>query len=448
MAAPLAAQAQQAAEVKTITLPEAINTALANNKGVTIARERYERSRAQTKETKAAGLPQLNAQARTQRAGPIPEVTVGEPGSEQTITIGVPKSTTAGVSLSQVLDLNRRVSLATDIAELGSDIQRFELARTVEQLILDAQTAYYNVLRSEGQRDVAQSAVDTAQESLRVARAQFEAGTLPKFDMTRAEVDVANRQQTLISAANAVNVNKALLLNVMGVDPTKPVNVQPVTVSAEQFTTPIEQSVNTALTQRPEMAVAEANVRLQQRSVSFAKRERLPGLALDANYDYNANASFFQPNKTSWVVGLNLTFPLYQGGAIKARVDQAQSDEAAAQAALEQAKVDVALQVISTILDLNDAYQRIQTAEQNVKQAEEALRLAQVRYQSGISLQVEVSDAQTALTQARTNFVNATYDYATALARHRRATATQPEIASATLKEMKLPGSIGAMEKK
>ena len=429
MILPAAARAEQQPP-KVITLQDAVNIALTNNKGLVIAREQFRRSRSMADETRALGLPNLGLQAQTQRIGPVPEITI--PGSTEKVQIASPTSITATALLIKPIDLNGRLSLATEISELASVIQELNLARAEQQLVFDVQNAYYNILRAEGQRDVAQAAVDSAQERLKIVKAQFEVGALPKFDVTRAEVEVANRKQALIAVTSAVDVSKAGLLNIMGFSPTEPIQTAPVTVQAEPLAATAEQYVGEALARRPEALMAEGNVRLQQRSVKFARRERLPSFAATAGYNYTAESTLFQPNKFSWAIGLNATLPIYEGGAIKARIDESKSDLAAAQAQLDQTRLDIALDVKAATLNLSEAYQRIQTTEKNVAEAEEALRLAQVRFQSGISIQVEVSDAETALTQAGTNFVNAKYDYATALARLQRATATQPQFAQLT----------------
>lgn len=417
-----------------VTLQEAINTALANNNSIAIARQAYIRSRALKRETVANGLPQVKAQAAQSWMGPVPTVTFPATGggAAQTISLGNDQSTTAQVTLSQIIDINGRVSLATNILDLNTRVQNLNLARTAQQTIFDVQNAFYNVLRAQGQRDVAQASVKSATDRLKIAQAQFAAGTLPKFDVTRAEVEVANLQQTLISSTYLVDTQKSALRNVMGVDPTQPMEVAPVTVNAEPLKPTVEDSVKAAYAARPEVQAAEASVLLQNKAVSFAQREHMPTLAATAAYNYNADTSTFQPNKFSWVVGLNVSVPIYTGGAIRARVDEAKSDAATAEYNLDQAKLNVGQDVKTAVLNLSDSYERIQTAGKNVAEAEEALRLAQVRYQAGISLQVEVTDAETALTQARNNMVNATYDYATALARYQRATATQPEFSAST----------------
>ena len=429
------AQAEQAAPAATgvVTLQEAINTALSNNKSIAIAQEKYVRSKALKRETMANALPQVKAQATQSWMGPVPTVTFpgSGGGASQTITLGSGHSTTAQIALSQLLDINGRISLATGALDLNERIQNLNLARTAQQVIFDVQNAYYNVLRAQGQRDVAQASVNSASERLKVAKAQFEAGTLPKFDVTRAEVEVANLEQTLISSTSLVDVQKAALRNVMGSDPTQPIDIAPVSVNAQALNVTVDDSMKTAIAGRPEVQAAHAGVLLSKKVVAFAKREALPTLAATAAYNYNAETTTFQPNSLSWVVGVNASIPIFTGGAIRARVDEARSDEATAEAALDQAKLDVGQDVKTATLNLSDSYQRIQTVEKNVGQAEEALRLSQVRYQAGISLQVEVTDAETALAQARNNMVNATYDYATALAKYQRVTATQPEFKTA-----------------
>lgn len=423
----------QVPSANVVTLQDAINTALANNKAIRLARDRYERSRAQTREARSVGLPHLGAQAQRQWMGPVAEFTIGPPEDPQTIRIGTPVITTAAVTLSQILDLNRRISLATGIADLNSHIQNLGVARTEQQIIFAVQDAYYGVLRAEGQRDVAKAAVTTARERLRLARANFEAGASPKFDVTRAEVEAANLEQTLTSATAAVDVRKTALRNVMGTDPTIPLEATPVEVPIQPLETTVEQSYATALARRPDIAAAETGTLLARKSVTLVKRERLPAFGALASYNYVVETSVFQPNQLSWTVAVNASLPIFEGGAIRARVDQARSDVEAAEDGLAQTKLDVGQDVKSSIISVNEAYQRALTAEKNVALAEEALRLAQVRFEAGISLQVEVIDAEAALTQAGTNLVNARYDYATALAGYRRATATQPEFEKAVV---------------
>jgi outer membrane protein TolC len=121
--------------------------------------------------------------------------------------------------------------------------------------------------------------------------------------------------------------------------------------------------------------------------------------------------------------------PVMDGGVTRANVRQAQADVQTSLDSLEQTRLIVAQDVRTAALNMQDAAQRTQTTARAVELAEEALSLVKLRYGAGISVLVEVTNAETQLTQARNNAVNALYDYAAALAQLQRATSTQPELA-------------------
>lgn len=421
-------QQPQNKEVRKVTLQDAISLALANNNSITIAREVYNQSVGRIKEVRSDVLPQLDVTASTQETGPLPKISLGGGPS---VAIGTSNTTTATAALTQVIDLNGRKRLSTDIASLQSYAQRLDLEQTERQVILDTQTVFYTVRLAQAQLEVVMASLTAAREQLRISQAQFDAGTAPKFDVTRAQVEVANIEQSAITAGNRIELGKAALNTVMGLDATSPIEVVSEQPKAEPLKESLENSVKLATTNRPEVKAAQLHLDASKKGISFAKRERIPTLSAMANYNYSGPSSLFRPNTLTWVVGLTTSFPLFDGGAISARVSQAKNGAGAAEAALAQVKLNVTLEVAVSMLDVNEALERSKTTTQNVAEAEEALRLAQVRYQSGIAVQVEVTDAEEALTRARSNHVSALYDYATALARYQKATATQPQYASA-----------------
>ena len=427
------AQEQQAAQpTQCITLNEAVTTALTNNPSVAIAREQIVRSQAQIREATAQGLPQIGIDATYSRTKPV-EAQLG--GGGDTVQISPPFSTIFTGRISQAADITGRVGLGVIIAKRQTLIQEYGLSQTERAVILDVKNSYYNVLRSIAWRDVAQSAVTVAEERLRITRAGLEAGTLAAFDVRSAEVQVANLRQQLISATSAIDVSHAALANTMGINITRRFSVQTVTpeVKAPEVTTP--QAIETAYASRPEVKVAQEGVELRRLVVSFTSREHLPTVGLFGQVERNLNPGVFG-SSDNWRYGVSATWNIWQGGAVQARVRQAEADVRIAEDMLQQVRLGVGLDVQSAVIALNDAYQRITTAQASVALAEEALMLAQVRYQSGISTAVEVTSAESDLTQARTNQVNAVYDYETALARLQRATGQEPEAANNKSKEV------------
>jgi outer membrane protein TolC len=167
---------------------------------------------------------------------------------------------------------------------------------------------------------------------------------------------------------------------------------------------------------------AQTAVQTAQAALAAAKATGRPDVAIVGNYVYTPDASGFVAVQHSWNISANLSIPVFTSGLVHARIREAQANLKAAQDALTQAQQGVGLDVRSAILNIHNAEERRRTAAANVTQAAEALRIARVRFESGVSTLVEVTDAEVALTQARTNQVNAEYDYLVAQANLKKAT--------------------------
>jgi outer membrane protein TolC len=187
--------------------------------------------------------------------------------------------------------------------------------------------------------------------------------------------------------------------------------------------------VQEAYARRPEVKSTETVIELSKKNIRLQRTGAMPSLDLTANYNYNFRISGFTTANESWIALAALKVPVWDGGVTKAKVDEAYADKYKAEHSLEQTKNAVALEVRVAALNLQDATERVASTAENVTLAEETLRLANIRYNAGAAILVEVTDAESALTQARYNLVVAQYDYATALAELERATSTQPEVA-------------------
>jgi outer membrane protein TolC len=169
---------------------------------------------------------------------------------------------------------------------------------------------------------------------------------------------------------------------------------------------------------------ADVNLLVAQKSIRLARRNLEPFLDVNATGFYNGIQSAGVGDKATGSVGLTLTVPMYDGGATKAAVNAARSDERSAYIQKDQYARGIKAEVQQAIVSVKDAQERQQAIAQTVVQAQEALRLAGVRFRAGVGTQLDVNDAQTALTQAETNAVNAQYDYLGSLARLSRAIGT------------------------
>lgn len=174
--------------------------------------------------------------------------------------------------------------------------------------------------------------------------------------------------------------------------------------------------VQEALQTRPEILEADARIAAAQRGIQIARRSILPSFSLSVGYTLTPNAAGF--SRFNQVAGtLGVSIPLFDGGLARARVEQARADAASAETDRRQSVDQVTLQVQQAYLILLQARDRVAVANVGLAQAHEAARLAQVRYSAGVSQQagvspiLELSNAQTSLSQAEANQVNALYDY-------------------------------------
>ena len=185
-----------------------------------------------------------------------------------------------------------------------------------------------------------------------------------------------------------------------------------------------EALIQTAFNQRPEYLQADVNVILAKKNIRLAHRNLEPYMNASISGNYAATSNSFGQDRGTASVGLGITFPLYDGGATRAQVQSAQSDERGALIQKDQYARGIKAEVQQSVIAVRDADERRTAISRTVSQAQEALRLANVRFQAGVGTQLDVNDAQTALTQAETNQVNAQYDFLGALARLQRSVGT------------------------
>jgi outer membrane protein TolC len=412
--------------VKTpLTLDQALDVAFRNSPNIRIALDQVERSRGVYREARARFNPTFNVQLTDTEQGPSASFAIG---SGPPVEIVPPNVASAGLTVLLPLDISRRLSYSSDIAMYEFQAQYLSMVAASEGLILSVKSAYYDLLRSCGQLDVAQAAVSVAQTRLKNTQDKYTAGTVPLFDLTTAQVDLANLNQQLLSAKNAVYIAQTALNQVLGIDVNTPIQVVKNAIPVAGSSVDIAKNIDTAYARRPEVQAAQSAITLNKTNVKLQRAGLLPSLSINAGPTVNFVPTALSPNSISWQASITLSTPIWDGGVTKARVREAQADVDNSADTLTQTKLGVAQQVRTAALNLQDAALRSKTTADAVALATEALRLANVRYEAGIAVLVEVTNAESQLTQARFNYVNAQYDYAVALAQLQRATSSQPEL--------------------
>lgn len=399
---------------RVLTLEEAIDIALRTQPQIQARLGDYAAAQQRVAQALSALLPQFGGSwsaFRDQTATASTSATLGRTSTVYAWTT----TTTAKVTLSQLLFDFGKTFAATDAAKANAESTREDIEIQKDLIVLAVKEAYFNLLFSRRLVGVNQQAVDRAQLNLRSAKGFFEVGTRPKFDVTRAEVDVANAQLELIKAQNAVRLSRVALNTAMGIAVDAPTEVKDILIF-EAFPVSPDQLLPEALRRRPEYRQIKVLVEAAEAKARQTFRAFFPDLTGNAFY----GAGRADMNEI-WELGISLNWSIFDGGNKLAQYREARANLEAAQARVRVAELEIWKEVEQAHLSLIEAQERIQAAKKAVESAQENFRLAQGRFDAGVSTIIELTDAQLAFTQAQSTAAKALADYRIAIAQLERA---------------------------
>ncbi len=401
----IASVAQQAQSGPVLTLDEAVRIAARNSFTVRLAQNNLDRAQDLIRQAETANGLRLNVTGTYSRYD-RPPPSFGGPSHIDSKVIQTQLS--ANVDLAganrkfiSASRFNAEAAAASLIAEMST------IRQTVE-------TYYFAVLQSEWQVTVQQEALATAQRRLRDTQLRFNQGLIARFDVIRLETDVTRAQTGLATAQNTVIQAKQNLNNVLA----RPIDTPFEPESFGQTTAPVPDAnalVAEAMTRRPEVLAAEKRLQSLRKTTEGEKLGLAPSLNVGITNTTTINPTQFQRDNQPQAFA-QVTIPIWDAGVTKARVALARRDEQQAQIQLEQTRVLVDLQVRSAIVRIANAQQQIEAANKTIEQETEALRVAELRYQAGNGILLDVTTAQENLTRARSDLARARYEYLTAYA--------------------------------
>ncbi|WP_029919710.1 TolC family protein [Nevskia soli] len=313
-----------------------------------------------------------------------------------------------------------RITGAVHAAAAAADAAAQSETATREDLKLNVAGAYVDVLRARRALSLAETSVGTLQAHAQDVDALYAKGLVARNDGLAAHVALANAQQDRLRAANAVDLAQSNYNRALGRPFDSAVAIDEIIPGGE--TAPLEQLTTEALATRSELrALQQQDHALRQQAVS-ARGEQWPQVALSGGRYYVEDRNL--ANDGFWAIGIGVSWSLFDGG-IARRKARALDDEAAAAADTRQdAESLIRLQVRQCWLDIGETRQRIDVATAALDQAEENLRVARDRYDSGVGTNTEVLDAEALRRKSETNHIDAIYDNVLAQLRLRRAIGT------------------------
>jgi len=334
------------------------------------------------------------------------------------------KSYSAGFQVSQVIfDGGANIyNLSGKLAAKNSS--DYSLLFNKQNLVFQVKEAYYNLLKAKMLLEVQREVVKRGEQQLRIAQSRYELGSASKSDFLKAKVQFGQDQLALVKAENQVKVAQASLNAVIGLKVDEEFEVQEV-LEQPQMNFSYQECVNLAYKNHPSIKQTDIDVDVAEAGMRVARAGYLPTVSVGGGYTWRGSAidniDGFWDNDYQWGVGLNVSFNLFEGFATQTRYLNARNQIKIAKETLEKTKSDVAFEVKQAFLGIEENQKSISVTEENVSSAEEDLNLVQEKYRLGAASILELLDAQVSFQTAKSDNVQALFDYNLAVARLERA---------------------------
>jgi len=388
-------------EKRILTLEDSLNIALKQNPYHLASQKKVDAAKSGVREAVSGFLPALNAQGlhtldEKSMELEFPSMIPGQP--PQRVEIDFTRD--YQFSLSVPLFTGGRLISGFKQANYNVDAAKEAVRQSRHTTVFNTKKVFYGILLAEEFVKVSEEAVALAEKLHNNIKIQHEVGMASQFDLLRSEVQLANLKPQLIKARNNLKIMKLNLKTILGMDQNKEIEVQgKLTYEA------VEPELDACLV-RPELKQLGFQKRIAGEGLKIARAAGLPSVAISGQYNYWADKLSF--NKDTWSsfyqMNLTMSIPIFNGFATGARVGQAK-------AAIKEIEFNrkglvdmLKFEVRQAILKINEAKESLLSQEKNVEQAEESLRIADLNFKEGLITMLDYNQAQSALTQAKTNY--------------------------------------------
>jgi len=405
---------------------DAINLGLLQNPNILKAEKDLAASQGIAIQTRAIAIPKVRIAGSYSAIQPSD---VDKPSNVPGFSFGTDQSWGSQIRLVQSLYEGGRIISSVRTARLIKEQAVLNYQTVVADTVLEIQITYDNVLLAEQQIKVQEASVELRTRELADTSRRFEAGTVPRFNVLRSEVELANARPALIRTRNRFRIAKNNLANLLGFNiPAGTIEDIPLRLTgrlqAEPYEIGLPRAIELALQRRTELGSLRKALALRQEDISNARAGYKPSLQAFAGYD--AHSSLFSSDLTrevhGWITGVQLNWDLFDGGLTMGRTKETTALYERAAIELEDMGRRIELEVRTAYSNFIESQELLESQKKVVEQAEEAVRLARARNEAGSGTQLDELSAQTSLTEALTTQNLALHDYSVAKARLERAT--------------------------
>ncbi|MSU46988.1 MAG: TolC family protein [Lacunisphaera sp.] len=404
---------------EALNLPYALAFALDNNFAIRQAKERIRQQEGVVLEVRGPQIPNVSGSGFYSR---------NEKALDGSNFDASDRNWSYSIRATQLLFAAGGVSASVQSQKFALDAAVLALQAVINDALLDVRTRFYTVLLNRQKITVQEQNVELIQRRLRDVKNRYEAGTVSNFEVLRDEVALANAKTPLITARNDHRLAIEELLLALGFTNAAEANLTkiPEFLGTLKFTSTsfeLRSALATAREKRPDLLRLRKLETAAEEGVLARRSNYYPNLSAFGSYDWRKNpgSNDFGDTLSGWTFGLQSAWNIFDGRATAGRVAQARSFLEQTKLAVAEAQLSVDVEVRRAISTFQQATELAEASKKVVEQAEEALRLANARYNAGTATQLDVLTSQVELTTARLNQLQAYYSYNVAVATTRKA---------------------------
>lgn len=428
-----------------LTLEKSVDIALKRNPEVLIAEKEVSKAKAGIGEAFSALLPQVDASVNFQKAWDIQENTIPNfikhmlgptfPGYDDMpdyvrLSFGLENTFTYGLNLTQPLFLGGAGIAGVKMAYAAQRASWQQLKSKKQNLIFQTADAFYRILLARELVSVQEEAFKQADANFDRVKKLYRVGSASGFDKMRAEVELSNLKPELITAKNNFEAALTGLRTILSL----PENIEIIVKGELSYiedgvvSASPDSLIKQALKNRPELSAIKEQKNIAHQNITIVRSQYLPKLFFSTNYsflamrnDYKFESDDFSKGFTS---AISLQLPIFTGFNRCRQYQKAQLDYKIINDSEKQIFDGIRAEVKLALNKFNEAQEKYFSVKKSIRLAEEALRLANLRYEEGIATQLDVLSSQLALTRSRLNHASALYEYQVARYQIRRVTGT------------------------
>ena len=405
-------QSAFAGETVELNLEDAMQRAFNTNPAITIAGYERDSARASYNAARNSRWISISGTHSTQRSGyddyhQVKNNITGILSLSKEIGNAHANSLTASMPIFTGGKLNGTIKQA----KAGYLISEQGMQKAYNDMRSTVTNGYFDMLQADNMQKLGRESVDRLADHLKNVEAQYEVGVVAKVDVLRSQVELANAKQSLIKAENAYQIAEANLNKIVGLPMDTQLKLDNILVYTP-YDNDMQYCLDYAAKHRPELEQAKQQVEAAKGALRVAISGHMPQVAATASQSWK-DSNWPGDENGNWGVGVTVSMNIFDSGVTVSKIHGAEADLAKAHETYRDTVDAVNLDVRSNYLNLREAEKRIDTTKLAVSQAEEDYRIAQLRYMNGVGTNTDVLDAQVALTDAKTNYLQAMYDYNT-----------------------------------